>query len=622
MGSLLTDKKLKGELTSLVQKLSKAESSEAEVVYRKNAKEDYEYYAGSQDSKEVLAALEEQKRPDTTYNEIKNRIDTLVGLAGQNRYSHKMVPTGGEDAALAELSSHALFHYRRKLKLVKRELECFTHTVKSGRSLLWFYVSTENPFKPEIKVKRFNGDQFIVDPNSTQLDLSDATYIALDTWVEKEQLQVMAPFLDYKSIEFKSNKQGELDYFNSVENLYRIIEVWYKKWEKVAWFENPITKKLEWLRVADFKEFQLTILNGLTLPDGSVFKQEEPINFKESLMQTMHQIIFTGSNYIIEYNQDPYKFVKGFPGALYGAYKDDNNNSWFGSIRMAKDPQFAFNTLRRQLSHLIQTLPKGMLVHEVGSVLNIEEYEEDSARPNFHLEVAKGQFDKVKFERQPTISSIYQTFGIELQKSIQDAIGVPDNLMGITASREASVTLEKKQLYSFAVLFILFSNYSESRLRGSEILFSLMQEYTTEAEIIRIEGAEGAELLQINSDANPQSAGFNDISALEYDLELDETIESSTMRQATAQIIMDYSHNNPGTVPPDIILEYSDIPLSVVQKIKTYHDQVKQLEQANIEADRELKLKELQVEIIKSGRDPITLKPLPPIPAASTKKGD
>jgi hypothetical protein len=620
MGSKITNEKLKKELDSLIFKLSKAELSKAETEYRTNAKEDYNYYAGHQDSDVVLAALEEQDRPDTTYNEIKTRIDTLVGLAGQNKYNHKMVPVSGSDGALAELASKALFHYRRKLKLVQREIECFTHTVKSGRSLLWFYINTENPFKPKIACKRFNGDQFIVDPNSTRLDMSDASYIALDTWVEKEQLQVMAPNLDYRSVEFKSNKEGELDYFNEVENLYRIIEIWYRKWERVNWFENPLTGKLEWLRIPEFKQFQKVLFSGLTLPDGTVYKSEKPLVFRESLLQTMNQFIFTGNSYIIEHNQDPYKYVKGFPGALYGAYKDDNNNSWFGSVRMAKDPQFAFNTLRRQLSHLIQTLPKGMLIHEVGVILNIDEYEEDSAKPNFHLEVAKGQLDKVKFEKQPTISNIYQTFGLELQKSIQDATGVPDNLMGITASREPGVTLEKKQLYAFAVLYILFSNYSESRLRGSEILFGLMQEYTTEAELIRIEGIEGDELIQINTETNPQSEGFNDISALEYDLELDETVESATMRQATAQLIMDYSHNNPGTVPPDVILEYSDIPLSVVQKIKTYHDAVKQLEQDNIEADRALKFKELEVEIIKVGRDPKTLEPLTLLP--KDKKGD
>lgn len=596
------------EFYSLTDKIRKAEGSKAETVWRDESVEDYQYYAGDQDSPEVLEALEEQDRPATVFNEIKTRVDTLIGLAGQHKYSHKMNPVGPEDAALAELASNAIYHYRRKLKLADKELSCFEHTVKSGRSMLWFYVDMQNPFKPKITPKRIPGDQFVVDPNSTELDMSDATFVAIDVWVEKEQLEVAAPDIDIESIQLGAREHGKLSYYNEIDNLYRIVECWYKVWKRVYWFKNPLTGNLEWLLPKEFKEFERSLFDGLELPDGTVFKLEDPLVYKESTKQIMKYVIFAGNDYIIEHGTDPYPNLEGFPGALYGAYKDDDNNSWFGAIRMAKDPQFGFNTMRRQLQHLLQTLPKGMLIHEVGTVLNIDDYEENSAKPNFHLEVAKGQFDKVKFEQQPTISSIYQTFGLDIQNSIKDAIGVPDNLMGITASREPGVTLEKKQLYAFAVLYILFGNYARSRLRGTEILFKLMQQYVTEAEIIRIEGPTGEQLVEINSQMNPQSEGFNDISAGEFDLELGETIESSTMRQATAQILVDYAHNNPNSVPPDVLLEYTELPYSVVQRIREYHDSVREQEQANIEAERELKLLELRVEIIKAGRDPETLK--------------
>jgi len=179
------------ELDSVIYKITQAEGSKPETVWRDEAPEDYQFYAGAQDSTDVLDALEEQNRPATVYNEIKTRVDTLVGLAGQNKYSHKMNPVGIEDAPLAEITSNAIYHYRKKLKSNDRELDCFTHTVKAGRSLLWFYIDLQNPFKPRIKSKRIPGDQFIVDPNSTELDLSDATFVSVDVWVEEDQLKAL-----------------------------------------------------------------------------------------------------------------------------------------------------------------------------------------------------------------------------------------------------------------------------------------------------------------------------------------------------------------------------------------------------------------------------------------------
>ena len=73
----------------------------------------------------------------------------------------------------------------------------------------------------------------------------------------------------------------------------------------------------------------------------------------------MHYMIFSDI-FELEAGPSPYRW-KGFPAAFFGAYKDEDNNRWFGAVTGMKDPQIAINTMRRQLSHLLQTLPKGIL---------------------------------------------------------------------------------------------------------------------------------------------------------------------------------------------------------------------------------------------------------------------
>ncbi|MGW8178618.1 MAG: portal protein, partial [bacterium] len=150
-------------------------------------------------------------------------------------------------------------------------------------------------------------------------------------------------------------------------------------------------------------------------------------------------------------------------------------------------------------------------------------------------------------------------------------------------------SMQMRQESSIAVLFILFDNYNESRYLSTEMLMSLIQQYVTEEEVIRIEGPNGWQLLQINSQINRQNEGFNDITAAEFDLIIDEEAQSKSTRLAIAKMLTDFSQNNPGTIPPDIILEYASIPFSVKQRIREYMAEMRAWELKKIEKEIELK---------------------------------
>ena len=255
-----------------------------------------------------------------------------------------------------------------------------------------------------------------------------------------------------------------------------------------------------------------------------------------------------------------------------------------------KDPQRCLNTNRRQLTHLLQVAPKGILVHEAGVVLDIDDYEKRSSDPTFHLEVVKGGLKKIDFTKQPQISPIYQGLDATNQQAMKDASGVQDPMMGVqTYSREPGISMQMRQESSIAVLHILFDNYNESRFLSTELLMSLMQQYVTQEEVIRIEGQQGWELMSINSQLNPEGPDFNDITAAEFDLIIDEQAQSRSTKLAIAKMLTDFSQNNPGTIPPDVILDYTAIPFSVKQRIKEYQELMYQRELEKIELEFRLK---------------------------------
>lgn len=231
------------------------------------------------------------------------------------------------------------------------------------------------------------------------------------------------------------------------------------------------------------------------------------------------------------------------------------------------------------------------MMHETGAIVDIEAYEKNSSDPNYHMEVDNNAIDKVRFEKQPSISPLYQQLDIAMQQSMKDSSGINDDLMGAyTASREPGVTVSLRKESNLAVLFILFNNYRESRLSGNRKLMRLIQQYSTEQEIVRIQGEKGAQLIAINSQFNPEQEGWNDMSIGDFDLEMEETVETATYRTAIAEMLTDLMHNNPGSIPIDVIMDYMNIPFTVKKKIRDFWEEQRKAEQENKDADRAVEI--------------------------------
>jgi hypothetical protein len=559
-------------LTKLQKWVADAENSIPESIWREVAQEDYQFYSGKQDTDEVIDILQSQNRPTTTFNEIKPKIDKLVGLADQVRRVPTALPVGREDEALVELTNGVLKHYRYTESISDKEMDCFEHNVKSGRSFLYYYIDRANPFEPEIKVTRIAGRDVLIDPNFVGYNLNDAEYIAISRWFKEESILAHWPEFSASDVRMMETSVSTYtpSYFDELKELYRLVEVYYKVPERVVWFFNPLTEKHEYLSRKEWSKFKKAIEAGVTLPDGRTI-DEVPLAV-ESVKNTVHYAIFSGG-VLLESGKSPYNY-EGYPIVLYGAYKDEDENRWFGATTMMKDPQVSLNTMRRQLSHLLQTSPKGILMHEVGAILNIDEYETRSAEPNFRMELARDSLNRVKFSDQPQISNIYGILDGTFQQSMKDVSGIQDPLMGKqTSSREPGVTARLRLESNIAVLYILLRNFRMSRIQGEKILLSLVQQYVRTPRVIRIEGEKGVELLDMNTNFNPQVEGFNDVSAGKFDLVIDEAAENATMRKEIAQMLMELNHNNPDSIPPDVIMEYIDLPVSAKTRVREYNEE-------------------------------------------------
>lgn len=597
-GSSISD--LSGDDIKLLNKvntwLKQTEGADSEINWLTESEEDYAFYVGEQDSDEVLQRLAEAKRPALVYNQIKPKVDVVVGLAGQSRQLPSAFPVERNDEALVEIVNGAIKFFRRETGLADNEMTCFEHVVKSGRSLLHFYVSDENPFEPEIKTRFVHGRNFKIDPRSINYDLSDARFLFLDFWYDKDEIRAKYPKFNTDEVrQLQSSDASAPLFYNAVEDTYRITECWYKETEEVWWITNPANGKTERVDNETYHKIKEAVTtNGIPLPDGTFVADPNFSGIKK--LGTVYKYVIFSNCYVFERGRSKHRW-EGFPDVLFGGFKHDRENRWFGLISMMKDPQKGVNTMRRQMQHLLQTSPKGILVHEVGAIVDIEAYEQKSAEPNYHMEVAAGALNKVQFTNQPSISPVYGQLMDADGQFMKDVSGIQNDTLGIqTYSREPGITTQLRQGQNIAILFILLDNFKRSRLRATKMLFSFIQQYITTQRIIRIEGQNGQMLLQLNTQNNPEAADFNDITIGKYDFFVEEGIETVNSRNSIAQMLIDLSHNNPGSVPPELIVDYSGAPFSVVQQLKQYSAQQ---QQATQQMNQEKLIMEQQLEMAK-----------------------
>ena len=562
--------------TQLVKWLGDCENSTSETLWLEEAEEDYKFYAGDQDTLEVKMALEAQNRPNTTYNEVQPKINMLVGMGAQLDGAVTLMPRTIEDGALTELMIGAVDFFREKMRQNRKESSCFEHSVKSGKSWLHFYVD-ETDKENKLKSQRVPGRYIHCDPDSIEYDKTDARFLFRDKWFTAEDIEAA-----WDQFKFPRDASGNViqdtfpgvqqshaytpTFFNQANDKHRVVEAWFRKYEKKVVFLSPLTGQQEEMFESEFKNFKASLKQGLQLPNGGTVHQED-IASTSYLVRSIYYAIFNAFE-ILDVGRSIYKHNL-FPYVYLEAYHDEDNNRPLSVIKPMKDPQRGLNTTRRQLIHLLQTAPKGILMHEVGAVLNIEDYEQNSSKAGYHLALASGGLEKIKFSQQPQIPNIYSQLDGLFQQSMKDSSGIQDALLGIqTSTREPGITAQMRNESSVSVLYSLFDNYKEFKYICTKILLSNIQQFITEEQVVRIKGQTGYELIKINSQFNPQAEGWNDITTAQFDIVIDNDVVTKSTRLAIAQLLQEFSHNNPGSIPAEVMLEYANIPYIAQVKVK------------------------------------------------------
>jgi hypothetical protein len=396
------------ELSQLVQWVDDWESATMDA--REESERDRDYYDGKQWTAEETATITARGQAPIVINRIAKKINYLLGTEIRTRSDPDAFPRTPQDEDAAQAVSDALRYIADQQNLPQVFSEAFESVVVEG----YGGVVVEAP-DGEVTVRAVPWDRLIYDPHSRRWDFSDARYVGVAVWMDKDEAR--EKYLDSDDAIDGQPAGGDGDtlddrprqWIDSKRNRVRVVELYYRD-------------------------------------DGEWYVAH-----------------FTQSGFLVEPMESPYQDELGdsvCPLLMVSAYVDRQNNR-YGLVRGMISPQDELNHRRSKALHLISTR---QAVTDRGAV-DVETVKSDLGKPDALIEVESG----MRFELLPTGDMTHGQLALLAEaKSEIDTIG-PDagTIAGSSAGQSGRAVLARQQLASLELerLFDHFRTLKEATYR-------------------------------------------------------------------------------------------------------------------------------------------------------------
>ena len=172
---------LDGALYQLVRDFEAAEDATADS--RKLAERDRDYYDEKQWTADEKAALEGRGQPAVTFNRIKRKVNSLMGLEKQTRKDPKAFPRNPDDEDAARSATDAIrFVCDRSRWDDKRSFSAKDIAIEGTAAIMVGVVQNKDGIDPDIR--RIAWDRFYYDPHSGEFDFADAKFLGVVVWMD------------------------------------------------------------------------------------------------------------------------------------------------------------------------------------------------------------------------------------------------------------------------------------------------------------------------------------------------------------------------------------------------------------------------------------------------------
>lgn len=607
------------------------------------AKDDYSFALGDQWKEEDRQVLEEGMRPCLTFNRIRPIISLISGYQRENSARIKVNPEGGEDKVFSEVFDKVLVAIDKWSHLTYKLGYLFDDGLYCGKGWIEGMITYDaDPIRGELKFKQLSPYQVKSDPECLDYDINEgAEYCFKTVRLTKENLKYLFPKKKKLIDKFiKDNDdpvengagtilEGDNDDYGNNPNKTTVVKVkdqltddpelekdmkftlkeyWYKK--KVSRYyvidkESGEPQEFEDKKEADFFAEQ----QGMKVIDREV---------DEMWVASMV------CGHILQNEKSPFEpHYSGFPFFRFMADWAPNADSEKlrvqGITRSLKDPQREKNKAKSQYLHILNTQANSGWVADDNALSQegFKDLENLGSVPGIVIRKRAGTELREILPKGPNAGHIQREQAADEEFKQVSAIN-PD-LMGFqegTASGKAIALRVKQAILS---LVRLFSNFRYTKESVGRFMLQMTPAVFDAKKIMKVVGQDYMQKV-VDPIKYPEGLNEGHISAFlqmvkdnKYDVLVTESDHNSTVRFETFNQLMELA-NAKIPIPPDLIIDFMDLPNGEEIKNKMQQQQQaameaaqqqSQLEQAKVQSDIEAQKAEIELKkadlIIKAG---------------------
>lgn len=536
-------------------------------AWRKEAREDYEFYNGDQWNQDDLQHLRENKRPALTFNRIGPLVNAVVGSEINNRREVQFIPREQGDAIPDELLTSAGEWFRDEGDAEDEESVAFYDTVICGMGVTDTSLDYETDPDGKPCVRRLDPLKMGWDCNSVKDNLIDANrvwYIDEKPFSEVQEMFPGVPrellhagWAKVQGAELGPHDQDQADLYEGGQNEF--VDQYSRKMctlVECRWFE-----KEPYYRGPDIENPQAT--REYSTEQMKLVRKQYPEFPAVKQTRKVVKRAFIGAQ-VLEAPDKP-----NVPPGMFGwefitGYHDKMKNMFYGIVRPAKDPQRWSNKFLSQTQFLLNSQSKGGIMAERGAFEDDREAEASWAKSDAITYLKNGALTgpspKVIPKPVAQFPSGFFTLFNESKESISQVTGLSPEFIGTREVDQAGVLEAQRKQSSLNLLASLFNSLRRYRKRQGKVVLFLIQNFLSDGRLIKIVGDDKSEYVPLVKTASK-----------EYDIIIDDSPTSPNEKERTFAIIQQMLPLMGDMLTPELMLEiltYSPLPASLIAKWK------------------------------------------------------
>jgi len=549
------------------------EDQQHSADWRGTARNEFAFLAGEQWTPDEKAQLKEALRPEIVFNRAITIVKAVAGFEINQRHEIQYLPRNLEDASLNEVLTAASKWMADECDGEDEESEAFQDALTCGMGWTENRMDYERDWQGLYVEAQVDPLEMYWDRAARKKNLSDARRIwrlrkmslgeARGLFPGKTRLQLDArwavgdaPEEPQKSKEEKWVRDENVNGIDDRDEVHVLERQWFER-EPMWLVADPETDSL-----TQITDAQHTLLTERGAAFGIGFTAQQ-------IFVRRYKRAFIGGT-VLECHDAP--LPDRFSYACITGQIDKVKGTWFGLIRIMRDPAKWANKWLSQTLHIMNANAKGGILAEPDAFEDQRQAEETYAKPDAITWMRKGALGNAltgtgpKWAPKPQAQfpqGFYQLLEFAIS-SLRDVTGINLELLGQKDVMQPGILEAQRKQAGMTVLATMFDSLRRFRKQVGRIRLYYIQNYLSDGRLIRVTGPEGARGVQLLKD---KTAG-------EYDVVVDDTPSSPNQKQANWAIIAplipmfraELTQNPPLLIE---LLRYSPLPSRLIAALET-----------------------------------------------------